>query len=73
MGLQASFRAYQRRERECGKPDTVLPGLEEVTNDQLFFLSFANVGIADNDYKNKIMKITLISKVNVWRYKDTIW
>ncbi|XP_029660961.1 neprilysin-like isoform X2 [Formica exsecta] len=43
MGLQASFRAYQRRERECGKPDTVLPGLEEVTNDQLFFLSFANV------------------------------
>lgn len=43
MGLQASFRAYQRRERECGKPDTVLPNLEEITNDQLFFLSFANV------------------------------
>ncbi|KAL6445044.1 hypothetical protein ACFW04_002160 [Cataglyphis niger] len=43
MGLQASYRAYQRRERECGKPDTVLPGLEEITNDQLYFLSFANI------------------------------
>lgn len=49
MGLQASFRAYQRRERECGKPDAILPGLEEVTNDQLYFLSFANVSIAEND------------------------
>lgn len=65
MGLQASYRAYQRRERECGKPDTVLPDLEEVTNDQLFFLSFANVSIANSDYKNKIVKITIIIKINV--------
>ncbi|XP_014470512.1 PREDICTED: membrane metallo-endopeptidase-like 1 [Dinoponera quadriceps] len=43
MGLQAVFRAYQRRERECGKPDAVLPGLEGFTNDQLFFLSFGNL------------------------------
>ncbi|TGZ57711.1 hypothetical protein DBV15_08331 [Temnothorax longispinosus] len=43
MGLEAAFRAYQRRQRECGKPDTVLPGLENLTNDQLFFLSFANL------------------------------
>ncbi|XP_024884014.1 endothelin-converting enzyme homolog isoform X3 [Temnothorax curvispinosus] len=43
MGLEAAFKAYQRRQRECGKPDTVLPGLEDLTNDQLFFLSFANL------------------------------
>jgi len=47
MGLEAAFRAYQRRERECGKPNTVLPGQENLTNDQLFFLSFANVSITD--------------------------
>lgn len=43
MGLYTVHKAYKRRERQCGKPDTVLPGLEELTNDQLFFLSFANV------------------------------
>ncbi|XP_011689427.1 PREDICTED: neprilysin-1-like [Wasmannia auropunctata] len=43
MGLEAAFRAYQRRERQCGKPNTVLPDLEDVTNDQLYFLSFANL------------------------------
>ncbi|XP_039303855.1 endothelin-converting enzyme 1 [Solenopsis invicta] len=41
MGLEATFRAYRRRERECENPGTVLPGLEDLTNDQLFFLSFA--------------------------------
>ncbi|XP_020278403.1 neprilysin-like [Pseudomyrmex gracilis] len=43
MGLEATYRAYLRRERECGKSDTVLPGLENVTHSQLFFLSFASV------------------------------
>ncbi|XP_020278382.1 neprilysin-1-like [Pseudomyrmex gracilis] len=43
MGLIAAYRAYLRRERECERPDTVLPGLENITNDQLFFLSFANI------------------------------
>lgn len=43
MGLQSVFRAYQRRQRECGKVDPLLPGLEKYTNEQLFFLSFANV------------------------------
>ncbi|XP_018307444.1 membrane metallo-endopeptidase-like 1 [Mycetomoellerius zeteki] len=47
MGLEAAFRAYQRRERECGKPNTVLPGQENLTNDQLFFLSFANLWCED--------------------------
>ncbi|XP_011861287.1 PREDICTED: neprilysin-like [Vollenhovia emeryi] len=43
MGLQAAYKAYRRRERECGKQDTVLPGHEDLTNNQLFFLSFANL------------------------------
>ncbi|XP_039304959.1 endothelin-converting enzyme 1 [Solenopsis invicta] len=47
MGLEAAFRAYERRERECGKKDTVLPGHEDITNDQLFFLSFANLFCED--------------------------
>ncbi|EGI67062.1 Endothelin-converting enzyme 1 [Acromyrmex echinatior] len=47
MGLEAAFKAYQRRERECGKPNTVLPGQENLTNDQLFFLSFANLWCED--------------------------
>lgn len=43
MGLEAAFKAYKRRERECEKSGTVLPGHEDVTDEQLFFLSFANV------------------------------
>ncbi|XP_036145439.1 endothelin-converting enzyme 1 [Monomorium pharaonis] len=43
MGLEAAFRAYQRREREYGKTNTVLLGQENITNDQLFFLSYANI------------------------------
>ncbi|XP_032679462.1 neprilysin-2-like [Odontomachus brunneus] len=49
MGLQTVFRAYRRRERECGKPDAVLPGLEGLTNDQLFFLSFGNLWCESTD------------------------
>ncbi|KAK1127839.1 hypothetical protein K0M31_003330 [Melipona bicolor] len=43
MGLQTVFRAYKRRERVCKKEDPVLPGLERFSNDQLFFLSSANL------------------------------
>jgi len=42
MGLQAIFKAYQREERESNTSDAVLPGMEDVTNEQLFFLSFAS-------------------------------
>ncbi|XP_071559549.1 neprilysin-like isoform X2 [Temnothorax nylanderi] len=42
LGLEAAFRAYQRRQRECRK-SAILPGHEDLTNDQLFFLSFANL------------------------------
>ena len=43
MGLNSVFKAYKRRLRECEKPDVALPGLEHMSNEQLFFLSFANV------------------------------
>lgn len=45
MALQTVFRAYKRRERVCKKEDPVLPGLERFSNDQLFFLSSANVSL----------------------------
>ncbi|KOC67601.1 Neprilysin-1 [Habropoda laboriosa] len=54
MGLQAVFRAYKRRERECGKPDPALPGLEQFTNDQNFFLSFANLWCETEDRKTAL-------------------
>ncbi|CAK9816371.1 Endothelin-converting enzyme 1 [Anthophora quadrimaculata] len=54
MGLQAVFRAYKRRERECGKPDPALPGLEHFTNDQSFFLSFANLWCEVEDRESTI-------------------
>lgn len=47
MGLQAVYRAYQRRQRECKKPDPALPGFENFDNDQIFFLSFANVSLLE--------------------------
>lgn len=43
MALNSVFKAYKRRLRECEKPDVTLPGLEHMSNEQLFFLSFANV------------------------------
>ncbi|XP_017889316.1 membrane metallo-endopeptidase-like 1 [Ceratina calcarata] len=41
MGLRVVYKAYQRRLRKCNEPDGVLPGLENLNNEQLFFLSFA--------------------------------
>nr|XP_034190777.1 endothelin-converting enzyme homolog [Osmia lignaria] len=43
MGLQAAFRAYQRRQRICEEPDPMLPGLENFSNEQLLFISFGNL------------------------------
>ncbi|XP_011861285.1 PREDICTED: neprilysin-11-like [Vollenhovia emeryi] len=43
MGLQAIYKAYQRKEKESETPDATMPGMEDFTNDQLFFLSFANL------------------------------
>ncbi|XP_076623898.1 uncharacterized protein LOC143343172 [Colletes latitarsis] len=49
MGLQAAFKAYQRRQRKCANPDPMLPGLQNFTNEQVFFLSFANIWCEDID------------------------
>ncbi|XP_076628977.1 neprilysin isoform X2 [Colletes latitarsis] len=40
VGVQVAFAAYQKLAKE--KPQMKLPGLENVTNDELFFLAFAN-------------------------------
>lgn len=45
MGLKTAFKAYKRREIINGKPESTLPGLEMFSNDQIFFLSSANVRI----------------------------
>lgn len=39
-GVTASFQAWKRRDEE--KPDKLLPGLEDHTKEQLFFVSYAN-------------------------------
>jgi endothelin-converting enzyme len=39
-GLNAAFRAWKKREKSSFNP--ALPGLEKFTNDQLFFISYAN-------------------------------
>lgn len=41
-GLRESLRAYQRF-RERNGPEPKMPGLEAFSDEQLFFLSFANV------------------------------
>ncbi|XP_011861289.1 PREDICTED: neprilysin-like isoform X2 [Vollenhovia emeryi] len=61
MGLQVAFKAYRRRERECGNPDTVLPGHENLTNDQLFFLSFANLWCETGEANGTVMKFDVHS------------
>jgi predicted metalloendopeptidase len=43
-GLVESFSAY-RRYRERNGPEGLLPGLEAFSEEQLFFLSFANVSL----------------------------
>lgn len=45
MGLKTAFKAYKRREIINGVPELKLPGLGMYDNDQLFFLSSANVRI----------------------------
>ncbi|KAL0099287.1 hypothetical protein PUN28_020096 [Cardiocondyla obscurior] len=54
MGLQAIFKAYERSEKEGSTPDTTLPGMEDFSNNQLFFLSFANLWCEATDPKQII-------------------
>lgn len=41
IGIQIAYSTYKKIAKQ--KPQTKLPGLENITNDELFFLSFANV------------------------------
>jgi endothelin-converting enzyme len=41
-GLNAAFRAWKAREAATGKQSPSIPGLEEFTNEQLFFISYSN-------------------------------
>lgn len=63
LGLETAFKAYRRRQEKYKKPDTVLPGHEELTNDQLFFVSFANswCGIVESKRALKIAKMDVHS------------
>jgi len=42
-GLRESFRAYRKYIEGRGEEEKRLPGLEELTPNQLFFLGYANV------------------------------
>lgn len=46
MGLRTAYKAYKRRERINRKSEAALPGLEMFSNDQIFFLSSANVRLS---------------------------
>ncbi|XP_050591165.1 neprilysin-like isoform X2 [Bombus affinis] len=49
MGLRTAFKAYKRREIINGKPESTLPGLEMFNNNQIFFLSSANLWCETRD------------------------
>ncbi|KAK9309000.1 hypothetical protein QLX08_001192 [Tetragonisca angustula] len=49
MGLKTAFKAYKRREIINGVPELKLPGLGMFDNDQLFFLSSANLWCETRD------------------------
>lgn len=42
-GLRAAYRAYKANARRRGVQEPRLPGLEHITAEQLFFLSFSTV------------------------------
>ncbi|XP_018365608.1 PREDICTED: neprilysin-1-like [Trachymyrmex cornetzi] len=50
MGLQAIFKTFQSKEKESKTPEAALPGMENFTNDQLFFLSFSTLWCEANKY-----------------------
>ncbi|XP_018055731.1 PREDICTED: membrane metallo-endopeptidase-like 1 [Atta colombica] len=50
MGLQAIFKTFQSKGKESKTPEAALPGMEDFTNDQLFFLSFSTLWCKANEY-----------------------
>ncbi|KAL6255709.1 hypothetical protein P5V15_012952 [Pogonomyrmex californicus] len=74
MGLQAIFKAYQSNQKKNNTTDAILPGLEDFTSNQLFFLGFANswceaiksdklMTIAEND-EHSIARLRVIGSVS---------
>lgn len=62
MGLRTAYKAYKRRETINGKSEAALPGLEMFNNDQIFFLSSANVRIS--------IKIKLFYKIDFYNFNN---
>lgn len=62
MGLRTAYKAYKRRETINGKSEAALPGLEMFNNDQIFFLSSANVRIS--------IKIKFFYKIDFYNFNN---
>lgn len=62
MGLRTAYKAYKRRETINGKSEAALPGLEMFNNDQIFFLSSANVRIS--------IKIKFFHKIDFYNFNN---
>lgn len=62
MGLRTAYKAYKRRETINGKSEAGLPGLEMFNNDQIFFLSSANVRIS--------IKIKFFHKIDFYNFNN---
>jgi neprilysin len=59
-GLREALLAYHLYEQKFG-PEELLPGFENFTGEQLFFLSFGNVSLT-RDFLNKMSKFSKISE-----------
>lgn len=59
MGLRTAYKAYKRRETINGKSEAALPGLEMFNNDQIFFLSSANLWCENRDSETAITEAKL--------------
>ncbi|XP_022784781.1 endothelin-converting enzyme homolog [Stylophora pistillata] len=42
-GIKQAFQAYQNWKRRRGRPEPYLPGMKDFTNEQIFFLGFAQI------------------------------
>lgn len=62
MGLRTAYKAYKRRETINGRSEAALPGLEMFNNDQIFFLSSANVSIS--------IEIKLFHKIDFYNFNN---
>lgn len=62
MGLRTAYKAYKRRETINGKSEAALLGLEMFNNDQIFFLSSANVRIS--------IKIKFFYKIDFYNFNN---